>query len=419
MSDDLTLELGTNTEEVNDVRKPAPHGDRRSRPHDRGASHDSRRQGHDAARTPTVTVLIPCHNEAATLHTALAAVRGQTYPIQEVVVVADSCTDATATIARDHGCRVIETGYADKASNQNAALPTIDTDIVVGFDGDTIPERMFVARLVYDMLAHGYDATCGQTYPIQRRGMFIRSRRFAYALATQWWRLCQAKVGRIQVLTGACYAFRTDAIKSVGGFPNGLISADMDATWALHKSGYKLGYTPKARTWTWDPPTFRAYRAQMRRWAAGYFQNMAKYRRSLLHWRSMLVVWTAIGDMLMLFWVEALAVWSVVRGDYGLLRSVAIWMVVHTLVTTAMVARVVGVREAALCAVPYSIVNVYNKGVYLCAFFREWVFGRHYATWTGRHGHKLVITPMTQRRKATLFAVGLVTSFLVWPVVLW
>jgi poly-beta-1,6-N-acetyl-D-glucosamine synthase len=253
-----------------------------------------------AHRALTATVLIPAHNEAATIGGLVSACRQQAYPLDEIIVVADNCTDDTAAVASREGARVIITANGDKAANQNVALPTITSDVVIGFDADTIPDSDCISLMMAD-LADGYDATCSTILPLQPKGLFIRARRFSYALGRRWWRLCQAAVGRIQVLTGAAYAFRADVIRSVGGFPTGLISADMDATWAMHKAGYRLGYTAKAVARTVDPETFREYRLQMRRWASGYFQNMAKYRRQLWHWRSALVVWTALFDLLSLF----------------------------------------------------------------------------------------------------------------------
>jgi len=77
-------------------------------------------------------------------------------------------------------------------------------------------------------------------------------------------------------------------------------------------------------------------------------------------------------------------------------------------VTTGLVATVVGLREALLGVGPYWIVNVYNKWLYLCALGREWVLGRHYASWTGRHGDATVITPMSLERRRVF--IGLVSA---------
>ena len=358
---------------------------------------------------PTATVLIPAHNEATTVAELVRACRAQPYPLDAIVVVADSCTDDTAQAALRAGAtKVIEVDFKDKASAQNAALFEISTDVVVGFDGDTIPQPDCIELMIRD-IEDGFDATCATVLPIQPRGFFIRARRFAYALGRRWWRLCQAKVGRIQVLTGAAYVFKTEAIKSIGGFPGGLISADMDATWALHRARYKLGYAGDAVALTYDPETFRVYKQQMRRWSSGYFQNMAKYRRELLHWRAILVVWTALFDLCCLFVYETALAITLVTGHDRLAGTFALWLAIHAIVTTSLVATVVGVREAVLGYFPYLIVNYYNKWLYLCAFVREWILGRHYVSWTGRQGRKTEITKMTRARKLALTSFAAVS----------
>jgi glycosyltransferase involved in cell wall biosynthesis len=331
----------------------------------------------------------------------------QAYPLDDIIVVADSCTDETAAIARRAGAtRVLETAFADKAGAQNAALDGISSDAVIGFDGDTFPEPDCIPLMMADINA-GYDATCSTILPQQPCGFYVAGRRFAYALGRRWWRLCQAKVGRIQVLTGASYVFRTEAIKGIGGFPDGLISADMDATWALHKARRQLAYTAKAVSLTVEPETFRVYRAQMRRWSSGYFQNVWRYRWQALHWRSLLVIGTAFLDLACLFGYEATLIFVVATGRHWALRTFLIWLAIHAVVTIGLVASVVGIGRALKGYVPYLVLNYYNKWLYLCAFSREAILGRHYLSWTGRQGRKTVISPMTRNRKLGLSGCAL------------
>ncbi|MEU1273015.1 glycosyltransferase family 2 protein [Streptomyces sp. NPDC005799] len=377
----------------------------------------------------TVTVLIPAHDEAATIERCIHAARTSSYPVERIVVVADACSDNTAELARSAGADlVLETDFKDKAAAQNAALWDITSDITIGFDGDTWPDPDCIRLMMEHIERDGLDATCSTILPAQgavvpyskttgwgraEAAFFTRQRRFAYALGRRWWRLCQAKVGRIQVLTGACYAFKTAAIQGIGGFPNGLITADMDATWALHGAGYKLDYTGDALAYTLDPEDFRTYRNQMRRWSSGYYQNMAKHRRQLKNWRSLLVVGGAIFDLVSLFFAEGYLIWSAVTGTHeALLKAFLFWTAVHTIVSSVLVATVVGVREAVYGVVPYTLVNYYNKWLYLCGFTREWILGRHYASWTGRQGRKTVITPMTAARRRTLSILAAATGSL-------
>lgn len=399
------LPTPTSEGEVDNGPRPTTHWNR-IRDSNPGSTGRHRRKAHPEAlpamARPSATVLIPAHNEAETVYRLVRACTEQAYPLEDIIVVADSCTDDTAQKAWEAGAtRVLEVDYKDKALSQNAALWDIWSDVIIGFDGDTIPEPDCIELMIRD-IEDGYDATCATVLPIQPRGFWIRARRFAYALGRRWWRLCQAQVGRIQVLTGAAYVFKTAAIKGVGGFPGGLISADMDATWALHRAKRKLGYAGDAIALTYDPETFHVYKQQMRRWSSGYFQNMAKYRRELLHPKSMLVVWTALFDLCCLFAYEVGFVVALVTGHYLLVKSLGIWLGAHAIITTILVATVVGPKEAVLGYFPYLIVNYYNKWLYLCAFVREWILGRHYSSWTGRQGRKTVITKMTRKRKAGL-----------------
>lgn len=382
---------------------------------------------------PTVCALVPAHNEQDTIAWCIEAIQAGDYPVNRIIVVADACSpdDRTAEIARGYGVDVVETDHQDKAAAQNEVLFGITEDVIVGFDGDTAPAPDCIRLMIEDLErervdiwgpAYRWDATCSTILPAQgaqfdytptgrlkrpEAAFFTGSRRFAYSLGARWWRVAQSQIGRIQVLTGACYAFRREAIQSIGGFPNGLITADMDATWTLHGAGYKCGYTGRAMSYTMDPEDFRTYRSQMRRWSSGYFQNMAKHRRQLVNWRSALVVGGAIFDMVMLFLAETVILWAAILGHHpAVVDAFALWTLIHVVVCTVLVATVVGPRQALLGFGPYMLVNYYNKWLYLCGMVREWILGRHYASWTGRQGRKTVITKMTARRRILLTQLG-------------
>ncbi|MGH8885813.1 MAG: hypothetical protein ACRDYX_11690, partial [Egibacteraceae bacterium] len=57
--------------------------------------------------------------------------------------------------------------------------------------------------------------------------------------------------------------------------------------------------------------------------------------------------------------------------------------------------------------------SLLDRGIYFTTFCREWLFGRHYASWTGRQGRKTVITRMRLPRKLTFASsLGLVVLLL-------
>ena len=62
----------------------------------------------EAAKAGPIAVVIPAHNEAASIAATLANVRSQLRPEDRVIAVADNCTDDTAARARAAGAEVVE-----------------------------------------------------------------------------------------------------------------------------------------------------------------------------------------------------------------------------------------------------------------------------------------------------------------------
>lgn len=92
-----------------------------------------------------LVALIAAHNEEHSIGAALESLAAQTRRPDEVIVVADRCTDRTAEIAVAHGAKVFETvnnGHR-KAGALNQALTVVLADLkpsdqVLLMDADTV-----------------------------------------------------------------------------------------------------------------------------------------------------------------------------------------------------------------------------------------------------------------------------------------
>ena len=100
----------------------------------------------------TVTVLIPAHNEAASIGATLDSLGAQDPAPNRVIVVADNCTDATESDrASARGGGVVSVGNTHKkAGALNQALRGLldglgDNDIVMCMDADTVLDDGFLA----------------------------------------------------------------------------------------------------------------------------------------------------------------------------------------------------------------------------------------------------------------------------------
>ena len=134
-----------------------------------------------------VSVVIPALNEAA----AIGRVLGDIPPwVDEVIVVDDGSTDATAAAASSAGARVVrepKRGYGQACLAGIAAIG--ETDIVVFLDADysDFPDRM--DRLVDPIVEDRADMVLGRRVPVHGQRAFTPAQLFGTALACHLMRL--------------------------------------------------------------------------------------------------------------------------------------------------------------------------------------------------------------------------------------
>lgn len=133
-------------------------------------------------------ILVPCHDDAAVLEASLPADRTVfSRPSDRLIVIADRCSDATASIARAAGAVVVErddeSGGPGKGGALRFALDRIGGDgdsrePVAIFDADSIPSPDFA---VAAELALGAGARALQAFVEPVAGRALVSRIAAYS----------------------------------------------------------------------------------------------------------------------------------------------------------------------------------------------------------------------------------------------
>ena len=94
---------------------------------------------------PRVSVVIPARNAAATLFRAVASARAQAPPPDEVIVVDDASTDATASVAKNLGARLIRLpAPAGAAAARNAGIAAATGEVIAFQDADDewLPDKL-------------------------------------------------------------------------------------------------------------------------------------------------------------------------------------------------------------------------------------------------------------------------------------
>jgi glycosyltransferase involved in cell wall biosynthesis len=94
----------------------------------------------DARRFPTISVIIPAHNEEEYLGATLDALNHQEYPHCEIVVVANGCSDRTAEVARGKCQRLLTLHEKGLGPSRNLGARAASGDLLIFLDADTILE---------------------------------------------------------------------------------------------------------------------------------------------------------------------------------------------------------------------------------------------------------------------------------------
>jgi O-antigen biosynthesis protein len=214
------------------------------------------------AQWPRISVVVCTHNGDPTLPECLSGLQALRYPDYEVIVVSDGSTDETATIAREHGFRLIERDHVGLAAARNAGLEAATGDIVAYIDDDAFPDPDWLTYLADAFTSAGWTGVGGPNVP-PRYGNLV-----AEAVA-------RAPGGPIHVLVsdreaehipGCNMAFRRSDLLAIGGFDPRFRAAgdDVDVCWRLQDHGGRLGFHPAAMVWHRRRSSIRGYWRQQR-----------------------------------------------------------------------------------------------------------------------------------------------------------
>lgn len=187
---------------------------------------------------PTLSIILPAKNEAEGLRGTLPALR-LAYPEAEIIVVDDGSTDPTASIAAQHGVRVLSSPYSmgnGAAIKRGARAANGEILVFMDADGQHGAEHI---RALLDKLETGYDMVVGAR---DRSGQA----NFHRGLANGFYnRLASWMTGhRILDLTSGFRAVRADKFKEfLHLLPNGF-SYPTTSTMAFFRSAYPVAYVP-------------------------------------------------------------------------------------------------------------------------------------------------------------------------------
>ena len=194
------------------------------------------------ARAKDLTLAVPCYNAARYLPQTLEGCLRQTVAPAEILVVDDGSTDGSGSLLADYPVRVLrhETNQGI-AEARNTALQNTSTPLVAFVDADARPCSGLIEKVIARFEEQDVVGVGG-------RGLELESRSTADRWRSVFWQQTHGdeRIDDVWMLMGLCCAFRTEALRVIGGFDGRYrrTAEDVDVSLRLRTAGGRLVYDP-------------------------------------------------------------------------------------------------------------------------------------------------------------------------------
>lgn len=251
---------------------------------------------------PFVIAIIPAFNEQDSIVRTLMSLRAQTYRADEIIVLADNCTDETVALALIAGVSVVESvgNAGGKAGALNALLaqilPILDhEDCILVMDADTELSERFIESTVIALYGDSSRPIAGVG------GIFLADHEDEWNLVRQlqsneyvrYQRRLSRRRGRALVLTGTGTVFKAGVLLQVqearktGRLPDlgmtrsvydtSALTEDNELTLSIKELGYRAISPHGSTVTTAMMPDLASLYKQRRRWQRGALENLVAH----------------------------------------------------------------------------------------------------------------------------------------------
>ncbi|MFR5264420.1 glycosyltransferase [Clostridium sp.] len=275
---------------------------------------------------PTVSIMIPAHNEEKVIYNTVRSLLLLNYPKDkyEIIVINDNSSDKTKDelerVKNDYdgnNLKVINTdkitGGKGKSNALNIGFNYSNGDYIAIYDADNTAEKnalkYLITRIHYD---NSLGAVIGKFRTRNKKSSILTRFINIETLSFQW----MSQGGRwnlfnLCTIPGTNFVIRRDIINKLGGWDTKAIAEDTEISFRIYKLGYKIAFMPLAVTWEQEPETVKVWFKQRTRWAKGNIYVISKYMKVLLSEKPSKVTF----DIVYFFGVYFFFLFSVIISD--------------------------------------------------------------------------------------------------------
>jgi cellulose synthase/poly-beta-1,6-N-acetylglucosamine synthase-like glycosyltransferase len=236
---------------------------------------------------PTVTIAVPCWNEANTIGATIASLMHLEYPKDklQVIIVDNNSTDNTQEIALAYAKEypdqivVLKELKQGKHHAVNAALEISNADLFGCLDADSFVGKKTLLRIVSYFEAHKEAKAVTPCIHIRNPHTIIQRLQAVEYLMGVFLRKSYGQLDAIQVTPGPFSIFKRQEVFGVlGGYRKAHNTEDFEITLRMHKHQLKIMNSHKALVYTVGPATLKGFFYQRLRWARGFLENALDYK---------------------------------------------------------------------------------------------------------------------------------------------
>ena len=217
---------------------------------------------------PMISVVVCAYNAQLTMENCLTSFLQVPYPRFEVIVVDDGSKDQTGAIADRHAelrpdlFRVIHQPNMGLSVARNVGLEAAAGEITAYTDSDCYVDPDWLTYMAWAFTDERFAAVGGPNLPPPEDNRIAACVAVSPGAPTHV--LLSDDIA--EHIPGCNMAFRTDVLKSVGGFDATYRAAgdDVDACWRIMDQGHLIGFSAAMYVWHHRRNTIKAYLNQQK-----------------------------------------------------------------------------------------------------------------------------------------------------------
>jgi cellulose synthase/poly-beta-1,6-N-acetylglucosamine synthase-like glycosyltransferase len=236
---------------------------------------------------PTVTIVVPCWNEAKTVAGTIESLLALDYPKDKlsIFLVDDGSTDNTWEVMKqfevhDH-VSVFKKENGGKHTAVNFGIERATSEFIGCLDADSYAEPGSLKRIITYFVKDPKTMAVSPSIVVHRPKKIIEvAQRADYNMAA-YIKKVYALVNGMHVAAGAFTIFRKKVFDTIGLYKNAYNTEDFEITLRMYAHHYKIEQCNDAFVYTVPPSSIKALFKQRLRWMFGFIKNVIDYRYML------------------------------------------------------------------------------------------------------------------------------------------